>query len=440
MRIGVTFRALRHRNFRLFFGGQLISLIGTWMQSVAQSWLIYRLTGSPALLGAVGFTSQFPVFLLAPLGGIVADRFRRQVLLIITQTSAMILASLLAALTLSGHIRIWHIFVLGAALGVVNAFDIPIRQSFIVDMVDRHDLMNAIALNSAMFNGARVVGPALAGLLVSTIGEGWCFGANAVSYLAVIAGLMRMRTSPGAARSASGSALAHVLEGFRFVAHTPPIRVLLLLLALVSLIAMPYVVLMPIFADQILHSGARGLGILMAASGVGAVAGALAVASRREVRGLGLWVAVSMGGLGLGLISFALSRAFWLSATLLVPVGTFMMVQMSASNTLIQAMVPDALRGRVMAIYSMMFMGMAPVGALLAGSLASHVGAPLMVATGGALATVGAVSFYLRLPALRPAAQQLLVSQDAEAGTAPADGTGMAGGPPTSAGRRQAPA
>jgi MFS family permease len=439
MRIGVTFRALRHRNFRLFFGGQLISLVGTWMQSVAQSWLIYRLTGSAALLGAVGFTSQFPVFLLAPLGGIVADRFRRQVLLIITQTSAMILAALLAGLTLTGHVRIWHIFVLGAALGVVNAFDIPIRQSFVVDMVDRPDLMNAIALNSAMFNGARVVGPALAGLLVSTIGEGWCFAANAVSYLAVIAGLVRMRIAPGAALAPSGSALAHVLEGFRFVAHTPPIRALLLLLAMVSLIAMPYMVLMPIFADQILHSGARGLGILMAASGIGAVAGALAVASRHEVRGLGLWVALSMGGLGLGLIGFALSRSFWLSAALLVPVGGFMMVQMSASNTLIQAMVPDALRGRVMAIYSMMFMGMAPVGALLAGTLASHVGAPLMVATGGALATVGAVTFYVRLPALRPAAQQLLVTQEAE-DRSPADGRAAGSGPPTKSEKHRAPA
>ena len=408
------------------------------MQSIAQSWLIYRLTGSPALLGAVGFTSQFPVFLLAPLGGIVADRFRRQVLLIITQTSAMILAALLAGLTLTGHVRIWHIFVLGAALGVVNAFDIPVRQSFVVEMVDRPDLMNAIALNSAMFNGARVVGPALAGLLVSTIGEGWCFAANAVSYLAVIAGLMRMRMAPGTAQSPSGSAVAHVLEGFRFVGHTPPIRALLLLLAMVSLIAMPYVVLMPIFADQILHSGARGLGILMAASGIGAVAGALAVASRHEVRGLGLWVALSMGGLGLGLIGFALSRSFWLSAALLVPVGGFMMVQMSASNTLIQAMVPDALRGRVMAIYSMMFMGMAPVGALLAGALASHVGAPLMVATGGALATVGAVSFYVRLPALRPAAQQLLVTQEAE-DRGPAHGKTAASGPPTKSEKRRAP-
>jgi MFS family permease len=439
MRIGVTFRALRHRNFRLFFGGQLISLVGTWMQSVAQSWLIYRLTGSPALLGAVGFTSQFPVFLLAPLGGIVADRFRRQVLLIITQTSAMILAALLAGLTLTGHVQIWHIFVLGAALGVVNAFDIPVRQSFVVDMVDRHDLMNAIALNSAMFNGARVVGPALAGLLVSTIGEGWCFAANAVSYLAVIAGLVRMRIVPNAAPSLSRSALAHVLEGFRFVADTAPIRALLLLLAMVSLIAMPYVVLMPIFADQILHSGARGLGILMAASGIGAVGGALAVASRHEVRGLGLWVALSMGGLGLGLIGFALSHSFWLSAALLVPVGGFMMVQMSASNTLIQAMVPDALRGRVMAIYSMMFMGMAPVGALLAGALASHVGAPLMVATGGALATVGAVSFYIRLPALRPAAQQLLVTQEAE-DRGPADRKAAASGPPTKSEKRRASA
>ena len=416
MDLAATFRALRHPNFRLFFAGQLVSLTGTWMQSVAQSWLIYRLTGSAALLGAVGFTSQFPVFLLAPVGGIVADRFPRRTVLIATQTTAMFLAGLLAAVTLTEGVRVWQIFVLGALLGAVNAFDIPARQAFVVEMVARPDLMNAIALNSAMFNGARIVGPAIAGVLVASIGEGWCFFANAVSYLAVIGGLLRMRIPRDAIAPFATSALEHVLEGFRFAARTTPIRALLLLLGLVSLVAMPYAVLMPIFADQILHSGARGLGILMGASGCGALFGALALAARRELRGLGRWVAVAMAGFGVSLIGFALSRSFWLSAALLVPVGGCMMVQMSASNTLIQAMVPDTLRGRVMAIYSMMFMGLAPVGALLAGTLASHIGAPAMVATGGGLAILGAIGFGLRLPALRPDARRLIVAQQMAGG------------------------
>jgi MFS family permease len=428
MSLATTFRALRHRNFRLFFGGQLVSLIGTWMQSVAQSWLIYRLTGSAVLLGAVGFTSQFPVFLLAPIGGIVADRVPRRTILIVTQTVAMLLAGALAAVTLAEGVRVWLIFVLGAALGVVNAFDIPARQAFVVEMVERPDVMNAIALNSAMFNGARIVGPAIAGVLVASIGEGWCFFANALSYLAVIAGLLRMRIPPGSVAPVVTSALEHVFEGFRFVARTAPIRVLLLLLGLVSLVAMPYTVLMPIFADQILHSGARGLGILMGASGVGALIGALALAARRELRGLGRWVALAMGGFGLSLIGFAFSRSFWLSTALLVPVGGCMMIQMSASNTLIQAMVPDALRGRVMSIYSMMFMGLAPVGALLAGTLASHMGAPSMVIAGGALAIMGAIGFALRLPALRPDARRLIVAQHVAGGDPPEETTAPAAG------------
>ena len=428
MSLATTFRALRHRNFRLFFGGQLVSLIGTWMQSVAQSWLIYRLTGSAVLLGAVGFTSQFPVFLLAPIGGIVADRFPRRTILIVTQTVAMLLAGALAAVTLAEGVRVWLIFVLGAALGVVNAFDIPARQAFVVEMVERPDIMNAIALNSAMFNGARIVGPAIAGVLVASIGEGWCFFANALSYLAVIAGLLRMRIPPGTVAPVLTTALEHVLEGFRFVGRTAPIRALLLLLGLVSLVAMPYTVLMPIFADQILHSGPRGLGILMGASGIGALIGALALAARRELRGLGRWVAFAMAGFGLSLIGFALSRSFWLSTALLVPVGGCMMVQMSASNTLIQAMVPDALRGRVMSIYSMMFMGLAPVGALLAGTLASHMGAPSMVVAGGALAIMGAIGFALRLPALRPDARRLIVAQHVAGGDPPGETTAPAAG------------
>src|SRR6202045_1380697 len=370
-------RALKHRNFQLFFSGQLISLTGTWMQTVAQSWLVYRLTGSSLLLGSVGFASQIPVFLMAPVGGMAADRFNRQRIVIANQVASMILAIVLALLTLTHMVKVWHIFVLAALLGVVNAFDIPGRQSFLVDMVGREDLMNAIALNSSMFNGARVVGPAIAGILVAKIGEGWCFFANGVSYIAVIVGLMLMRVDCPARRASAASPWARIIEGFRFVRHTAPIRAILLLLGLVSLVAMPYTILMPIFADKILHGGARGLGILMGATGVGALLGALTLASRSGVHGLGKWVAFSCAGFGISLVLFSRSTSFWLSAALLLPCGFCMMLQMACSNTLIQVMVPDALRGRVMSLYSMMFMGMAPFGAFFGGALANRIGAPM---------------------------------------------------------------
>jgi MFS family permease len=270
-----------------------------------------------------------------------------------------------------------------------------------------------------MFNGARVVGPALAGMLVASIGEGWCFAANAVSYVAVIAGLSRMRVAPRGVPSRASSGLADLLEGFRFAWRTVPIRMLLLTLGLVSFVAMPYTVLMPIFADGILHAGPRGLGILMGASGLGALAGALTLAARTDLRGLGRWIAVAMAGFGSGLTAFALSRSFWPSAALLLVSGACMMVQMSASNTLIQAMVPDHLRGRVMAIYSMMFMGLAPLGALLAGSLAERLGAPVIVAVGGALAVLGSLAFSLLLPSLRPEAARLIGAQHSAAGEPP---------------------
>jgi MFS family permease len=420
----VAGRALRHRNFQLFFSGQLISLIGTWMQSVAQSWLVYRLTGSALLLGSVGFASQVPVFLFAPLGGIAADRFNRRQIVIATQTAAMLLAAILAALTLFHKVQVWHVFVLASLLGVVNAFDIPGRQSFLVDMVGKEDLMNAIALNSSMFNGARVIGPAIAGILVAKIGEGWCFFANAVSYIAVIIGLLLMRViSP--VRPAMASPLEHMMEGFRFVNQTAPIRALLLLLGLVSLVGMPYVVLMPIFADQILHGGARGLGILMGATGVGALLGALTLAFREGVKGLGRWVAWCCAGFGASLIIFALSRTFWVSVILLLPVGYCMMLQMACSNTLIQVMVPDALRGRVMAVYSMMFMGMAPIGALFGGALAERLGAPRTEAMGGLASVLGACWFGLHLPKIRVEARRLIVAQ-AVAGGEPSEMTAQA--------------
>ncbi|MGD0270782.1 MAG: MFS transporter [Candidatus Sulfotelmatobacter sp.] len=419
-------RALRHRNFQLFFSGQLISLIGTWMQSVAQSWLVYRLTGSALLLGSVGFASQIPVFLFAPLGGIAADRFNRRSIVISTQIASMVLACILAVLTLTHEIdhRVWIIFVLAALLGVVNAFDIPGRQSFLVEMVGREDLMNAIALNSSMFNGARVIGPAIAGILVARIGEGWCFFGNAVSYIAVIIGLLLMKVhSP--VRAAMASPLEHMMEGFRFVNRTEPIKALLLLLGMVSLVGMPYVVLMPIFADQILHGGARGLGILMGATGVGALFGALTLAFRQGVKGLGRWVAWCCAGFGASLAVFAFSHTFWLSVVLLLPVGYTMMLQMACSNTLIQVMVPDALRGRVMAVYSMMFMGMAPIGALLGGALAEHMGAPRTVAIGGIACLLGAGWFARHLPKIRVEARRLIVAQAAGGGE-PAEMTAQA--------------
>jgi MFS family permease len=412
-------RALKHRNFQLFFSGQLISLIGTWMQTVAQSWLVYRLTGSSLLLGSVGFASQFPVFLMAPIGGMVADRVNRHRVVVATQTAAMILALILAVLTLTHRVTVPQIFVLAALLGVVNAFDIPGRQSFLVDMVGREDLMNAIALNSSMFNGARVIGPAIAGILVAKIGEGWCFFANGISYIAVIAGLLMMRIECRA-RSKSDSPLDDIIEGFRWASHTAPIRALLLLLGLVSLVGMPYTVLMPLFADRILHGGAKGLGILMGFTGIGALLGALTLALRSGVRGLGRLVALTCAGFGISLIAFSFSRYFWLSAVLLIPVGFCLMLQMACSNTLIQSMVPDALRGRVMAVYSMMFMGMAPFGALLGGALADRLGAPITVSAGAVASIVGAIVFARQLPAFRGEARQLIIAQ-AVAGGEPSE-------------------
>jgi MFS family permease len=419
MKLPIALRALGHRNYRLFFAGQLISLSGTWMQSVAQAWLAYRLTGSAALLGIVGFAGQIPTLLFSPAGGLVADRFARRRVLLGTQAASMALALALATLTLSGEVTIGWILVFAALNGVVNAIDIPTRQAFAVDMVGREDLINAIALNSSIFNGARVIGPALAGMLVAKVGEGWCFLLNGVSYVAVLASLAAMRLAPRAAAPLHGSAFARVREGFAFVTRARPVRALLLLLGLVSLSGMPYAVLMPVFTREILGGGARELGILMGFSGAGALAGAVVLAARRSTRGLGGFVALSAGGLGVALAAFAFSRSFWLSAALLVPVGFFMMSEMASSNTLIQSLVPDAMRGRVMSLYAMMFMGMAPLGALLAGTLAARIGAPATVAGGGAICLAGALVFARRLPHLRDEARQMVVALQMTGGDPP---------------------
>jgi len=417
-RVPQMLRALRHRNFQLFFSGQLISLIGTWMDNVAEAWLVYRLTGSSLLLGTVAFAGQIPVFLLAPIGGMVADRWNRQRVVIATQAISMVLAGILAALTLTRRVTVWEVVVLASLMGAVNAFDIPARQAFLVDMVGREDLMNAIALNSSMFNGARVIGPAIAGILVASIGEGWCFAANSISYIAVIVGLLLMHVKRTPVEVRRVSPFEHIVEGFRFVWNTAPIRALLLLLGLVSLVAMPYSVLMPIFAAKILHGNARTLGVLMGATGVGALGGALMLASRSGVKGLGRWVAIACASFGVALILFSLSRRYYLSVALLVPVGFAMMVQMASSNTLIQAMVPDRLRGRAMAVYSMMFMGMAPMGSLLSGWSADHIGAQWTIAIGGVVAIIGAAFFARNLPKVRIEARELILAQ------------GMAGGEP----------
>jgi MFS family permease len=401
----------------------LISLIGTWMQNVAQSWLVYKLTGSSLLLGAVGFASQIPIFLLSPIAGAIVDRRNRHRLIIATQTLSMILAFMLAALTLLHVVTVKQIFVLAALLGFVNAFDIPGRQAFLVEMVGREDLMNAIALNSSMFNGARVVGPAVAGILVASIGEGWCFFANAVSYVAVIAGLMLMQVPKRQVPSRETSAWLDIKEGFQWVLTTRPIFALLLLVGVVSLVGMPYAVLMPVFADRILHSGARGLGILMGFSGAGALIGALALAAKSGLRGLSTWVTACSAAFGVSLMFFASSKMFWVSAVLLIPVGLFMMVQMASTNTLIQAMVPDRLRGRVMSVYSMMMMGMAPLGALLAGALSDRIGAPLTVGIGGLGSILGSIWFGSQLPAIRGEARRLIIAQAYVGGDPPQEMT-----------------
>jgi MFS family permease len=403
--------ALRHRNYQLFFGGQIISLTGTWMQQVAQAWLVYRLTHSSALLGLVAFSNQIPVLLLSPIGGAVADRFNRHRVVVWTQTACMLLAFALATLTLGGWIRVWHLFVLSAALGVVYAFDIPARQSFIVTMVSREDMMNAIALNSSMVNGARVVGPAIAGALVAIVGEGWCFFLNGVSYIAVIAGLLLMTIAPWERPAMARSAVVDIVEGFSYVAKTVPVRALLILLGIASFTSVPYTVLMPIVADQVLHGGAKALGFLMGASGLGALAGALSLAFRRGVRGLGGWVATASIGLAVALVLFAMSRSYWLSLVLLVPVGANLMVLMAGTNTLVQAMSPDVLRGRVMAVYSMMVMGLGPFGALYAGAFADRIGAPATIAVGGVICLVAGILFRLRLPAIRGEGRALLDAQ-----------------------------
>jgi MFS family permease len=410
-RLRFATRALRHRDYRIYFIGLLISFTGTWMQSVAQSWLVYRLTNSEWLLGLVGFAGQIPIFLLVPFGGVMADRYSRHRILLITQTISLLQALALALLTLTHHISVGAVIGLALLLGVVNAFDFPTRQSFLSELVERDDLMNAIALNSSVVNSSRIVGPAVAGLLVAWLGEGMCFLLNAISYLAVIAGLFMMKTVRQREAKPTTSAFSALKEGFDFVRRTAPIRALLLLLALVSICGLPYIVLMPIFADKILQSGASGMGLMLGAAGIGSLSAAITLASRRQIQGLGRVVAISAATFGILLMVFAFSRSLILSTLLLAPMGFTVMLQMSGSNTLLQAMIEDRMRGRMMSFFSMSLMGMAPFGSLLAGAIAGSIGAPKTLAIGGALCLLGATVFGMRLSSLRNQAAPLISEQ-----------------------------
>lgn len=381
------------------------------MQSVAQSWLVYRLTHSAVLLGTVALVSQIPVLLFGSLAGVVADRLHRWNIVVATQVAFMLSALALAYLTATGRVQVWHIFVVAAFTGIVNAFDIPARQAFIKEMVGREDMMNAIALNSSMFNGARLVGPAIAGLLLGWAGEGWCFFLNGISYLAVLAGLFMMKLKHVPAAQDDGTILERMREGFDYVRSHKAVWVPMALLGVASITAMPYVVLMPVFADRVLHGGAKALGLLMSAGGFGALVSALWLARRQSVRGLSAIIGMAAVGFGVNLVLFSLSHQLALSCALLVPVGFCIMTQMAASNTLIQSMVPDEFRGRVMSFYTIMFLGVAPVGSMLAGAMAHLWGAPVAVALGGACSVLSGSVFLLNRREYRRAAREMLAEQ-----------------------------
>ena len=397
-----AWRALRHRNFRLFFVGQSISLIGTWMTRIATSWLVYRLTGSALLLGTVSFAGQIPTFLFAPFAGVWVDRLDRRKVLVWTQTLSMVQSLALAALTLSGRITIPLLLALSVMQGIINAFDMPGRQSFMVKMVDdKRDLGNAIAINSSMVNVARLIGPSLAGMLIAATSEGWCFLIDGISYLAVIASLLMMRLHGPVVKRLATSTLSDLKAGWTYVSGFLPVRTILLLFAVLSLMGMPFVVLMPIFAARVLHGGPHTLGFLMGAMGVGALISALSLAARKNVRGLVRMIPIAAAVFGLGLIGFGLSRVFWLSMLMVFVAGMGMMQGMAASNTIIQTIVSEDKRGRVMSYYTMAFMGMAPFGSLLAGTMAHKFGAPWTVIVNGSAVLLGAAWFVTRLPAVR---------------------------------------
>ncbi len=403
-------RALHHKNYRLFFGGQSISLVGTWMQQIAMSWLVYRLTNSALLLGIVGFSSQIPVFLFASIAGVYADRWNRHRMLVVTQTLSMIQALTLAFLALTGTIHVWQIIALSIAIGVVNAFDMPTRQSFIVEIVDKaEDLGNAIALNSFMFNGARLVGPAIAGILIALLGEGICFLINGLSFVGIIVALLAIKV-PKRKKAAHTSRLWHDLkEGYSYAFGFAPIRYILLQLGLMSFMGMSYAVLMPIFAKDILHGGPHTLGFLMAASGIGALTGSVYLASRQTILGLGRLIAYASVIFGMGIIAFSFSKILIVSLSMMFLTGFGMIVQIASANTILQSIVEEDKRGRVMSIYTTAIIGMAPIGNLFAGALASLIGAPNTLILSGSACIIGSLLFALKLPHIRKKVRPIYV-------------------------------
>jgi MFS family permease len=395
-------RALRSPNYRLFFAGQSISLIGTWMTRIATSWLVYRLTDSALLLGLVSFAGQIPAFFLAPIAGVWIDRWNRHRTLVWTQAFSMLQSFALAALALTHTVHIWSLIALVLMQGLINAFDMPARQAFVIEMIeDRADLGNAIALNSSMVNGARLLGPAIGGLVIAAVGEGYCFLIDGISYIAVVISLLMMSVDRRSARGAVKRVRHELLEGWKYVVGSDAIRSILLQLALVSLIGMPYTVLMPIIAGNVLHGGAHTLGFLMGASGVGALASAISLALRRNVVGLGRMIPIASAVFGVGLIGLGLSREFWISLLLMLLTGFGMMQQMAASNTILQTIIEDDKRGRVMSFYTLSVLGITPIGSLLAGVFASKFGAPATLIAGGVCCLAGAGRFARKLPELR---------------------------------------
>ena len=409
-RFKIVFRSLQYRNYLLFFSGQSISLIRTWMQRIAMPWLVYHMTGSALLLGVVGFAGQIPTFILSPVAGVLTDRWSRYRVLLVTQIISMIQASILAWLCLAGVIEIWHIVVLSIVLGCVNAFDVPSRHSFVIDMVEKkEDLGNAIALNSMMFNGARLIGPSIAGVMLATTGEGVCFLLNAVSYIFVIISLLMMKLKIKEVRKKEAEILKELKEGLNYTFGFPPIKHLIYLLGIVSLMGMSYSVLMPVFAKEILHGGSHTYGFLMGAAGFGALLGALYLASRESVLQLGRIVPAATILFGAGLIFLSFSRIFPLSLVLMVFIGLGMMLQTAASNTIIQTITDDDKRGRVMSFYTMAIMGTAPFGSLMAGGLAKVIGTPVTIFAAGVASIIGALFFFRKLPELKTLVRPIYV-------------------------------
>jgi MFS family permease len=403
--------ALKHRNFKLFLGGQLVSLIGNYIQTVAQAWLVYRLTGSAVLLGLVAFAGQISIFALAPISGMVADAKSRKHILFFTQLAPMVLCFILAALTLSGRVQVWHVFTIAACLGVVNAFDFPVRQAFVAELVTKEDLMSAVTLNSSMINSARTIGPGIGGLLVASIGEGWAFLLNALSFGAVIIGLLFIRSAANT-RKPVRHFRAGIGEAFHFVRHTGPVGGLMILLGLISFMGLRYEILMPVYTREMLHGGPTQFGLLMGASGIGAIIGSLILAMFGNVRTLGDWAALAAAGFGGTLVLLSFSHTFALSLLVMLLIGFTMVTQLDASNTIVQRIVPDELRGRVMAIWTMMLSGLAPFGSLLVGFLAQHFTARRTFAAGGMACIMGAMGFGFSLPILQREAKRLILKRE----------------------------